>query len=424
MYFNIFHTANVVFYVLLGISAVLMLQKVVHHIIAMFPGKKFADAKKDYKYAILIPARNESAVIDNLLKSIQEQDYNSELLETYVVVESDDDPTCEIVKRYPRTNIFVRKHLELKGKGHALDEVVQDIFVSGKKYDAYFIFDADNVLTPSFITEMNKCYDAGYQMANGYRNSKNWNSGWGAFASAFTMSMINTCNNKARAKCNGCMTVSGTGFYIASEVLEKVGGYKFFELTEDVELSLYCTVNNIKSTYNEYAIYFDEHPVTFKQAWTQRVRWVRGHWSAHNKYRKQLFAGLVKDKQHKLSKYEYFIDIFPIALLLGSSIAYCLFMFILAIIGSANGEPIAYKVWRAFTSEALSIYFFFVLYAAYMVILERRKKINLTFWRAVWGCLTFPAFMATYIPLAIYAVLKRKVEWTPIVHNVNIDTKK
>ena len=424
MYFNVFHTGNVVFYICMGLSLFLMLQKFFHHFVAALPGKKFKKAKKDYNYAILIPARNESAVIENLLKSIQSQDYNQELLETYIVVESQDDPTCEIAKKYPRTNVFVRKHLELKGKGHALDEVVQDIFASGKKYDAYFVFDADNVLTPSFITEMNKCYDAGYKLANGYRSSKNWNSGWVAFASAFTMSMINTCNNKSRAKFGGSITISGTGFYIASEVLEKVGGYKFFELTEDVELSLYCTINNVKSTYNEYAIYYDEHPVTFKQAWHQRVRWVRGHCTVHNKYRKKLFVSLFKDKGNKVSKYEYWLDIFPIICMLASALCYSVFTLVLAIVGSSTGEPIAYKVWRAFTCETLAIYLFFMLYAVYMVFLEKRKKINLKFWNAVWGCITFPIFMATYIPLAIYAVFKKNVEWKPIVHTVNMEIDK
>ena len=424
MYFDVFNIGNIVFYVLMGISVIFMLQKFFNHFVAMFPGKKFKKAKKDYNYAILIPARNESAVIENLLKSIQSQDYNEQLLETYVVVESDDDPTCEIAKKYPRTNVFVRKHLELKGKGHALDEVVQDIFASGKKYDAFFVFDADNVLTPSFITEMNKCYDAGYKLANGYRNSKNWNAGWVAFASAFTMSMINTCNNKARAKTNGCITISGTGFYIASEVLEKVGGYKFFELTEDVELSLYCTVNNVKSTYNEYAVYYDEHPISFKQAWHQRVRWVRGHCTVHNKYRKKLFVSLLKDKGNKVSKYEYLIDIFPIAFMLASALCYSVFTLVLAIVGSFSGEMIAYQVWRAFTCETLAIYLFFMFYAVYMVLLERRKKINLKFWNAVWGCISYPIFMATYIPLAIYAVFKKNVEWKPIIHIVNVEVDK
>ena len=50
-------------------------------------------------------------MIESLLISIKDQNYNQELLETYVIVESEDDPTCEIAKKYdvcamPKEGIF------------------------------------------------------------------------------------------------------------------------------------------------------------------------------------------------------------------------------------------------------------------------------------------------------------------------------
>ena len=63
MYHQIFHVGNIIFYVLLAVFGVLLIQKIIYHIFGLFPSKRFPDAKKDHKYAIIIPARNESKVI-------------------------------------------------------------------------------------------------------------------------------------------------------------------------------------------------------------------------------------------------------------------------------------------------------------------------------------------------------------------------
>lgn len=419
MYFQVFHIANIVFYVLLGISVLLLLQKIVYHIVGLFPSKRFPDAKAQHKYAILIPARNESAVIEQLLISIKEQDYDHNLIDTYVIVESEDDPTCEIAKRYSRTQIFVRQHLERKGKGHALDEVVQHIFKSNEKYEAFFICDADNVLSKTFVKEMNKTYDAGYQIALGYRNSKNWNDGWIATSSALTFSMINTFHNKCRSRFNQNVILSGTGFYIASEILEKLGGWKFFELTEDYELSMYSTVNDIKSTYNEYAEFYDEQPTKLKVSWNQRLRWVKGYANVQKKYKKKLVKGMLFDKQNRLSKLEYTMSILPVVCILVTAIVYSVFTLALAIVGSCIHDPITPRVYMAFGIETFAIYLFFVLYAMVMLFAER-KHINITFLHALGCCLMFPIYMALYIPIYITSIFKKEVEWKPIVHSVNM----
>src|SRR5574344_1054702 len=64
--------------------------------------------RKCQNYAIIIPARNEANVIEGLLKSITKQ---TDLTNTYVIVESEDDPTCKITEKY-HGNIFVRKDLK------------------------------------------------------------------------------------------------------------------------------------------------------------------------------------------------------------------------------------------------------------------------------------------------------------------------
>ena len=62
--------------------------------------KKETQCEEDPSIAILIPARNESLVIEGLLNSIEKQTIDIPSSHVYVIVESLDDPTVEIVKKH------------------------------------------------------------------------------------------------------------------------------------------------------------------------------------------------------------------------------------------------------------------------------------------------------------------------------------
>ena len=123
------------------------------------------------KYCILIPARNESQVIEQLLISIEKQTKKINSKDVYIIVESKEDPTVEIVKKH-NMNIVYRKDLTKKRKGYALDDAIKEILSKNKKYDAYFIFDADNILDKNYIKEMINSIEEGYDINFGARPLK------------------------------------------------------------------------------------------------------------------------------------------------------------------------------------------------------------------------------------------------------------
>ena len=81
---------------------------------------------ENHDFCILIPARYESLVIEDLLKSIKNQTFKIDFKDVYVIVESINDETVDICKKYNAT-YFVREELEFKRKGYALDECVKYI---------------------------------------------------------------------------------------------------------------------------------------------------------------------------------------------------------------------------------------------------------------------------------------------------------
>ena len=174
--------------------------------------------KNGHNYAILIPARNESLVIEKLLISIENQTKKIKPEDVYVIVETKKDKTVSIVEKHKMTIVY-RKNLNKKRKGFALDDAIKEILKSNKKYDAYFIFDADNILDKNYIKEMTKSFDEGYDIGIGYRDTKNSKNLVSA-ASALTFSMINTIGNKRKSKYTNNLIISGTGYYIKGTIIE------------------------------------------------------------------------------------------------------------------------------------------------------------------------------------------------------------
>ena len=257
---------------------------------------KIQNSKK--KFAILIPARDESKVIEDLLESIHKQTYKIPMQDVYVIIETKKDPTVHICQKY-NTSIFIRKKINLQRKGYALDECIKEIYL--KNYDAYFIFDADNILDKNYIKNMIPIYEKGYDLGIGYRNIKNGNQVIPS-SSTLIFSMINTLANEIKTKQTRNVTLSGTGFFINGKWIQKWKGFPFHELTEDYELYLYSIVHNMTSFYNKKSIFYDEQPHTFKQSLIQRKRWIRGYIDSRKKYRKDLLKSIHKQDPNFVSK--------------------------------------------------------------------------------------------------------------------------
>ena len=268
--------------------------------------KKYNNKKR---YCILIPARYESKVINNLLLSITKQTTKINPKDIYIIVESIKDKTVDIAKQY-NMNIILRENLSQKRKGYALNDAVTYILKKQIHYDAYFIFDADNILDKDFIKNMEKSINEGYDIAIGYRDTKNSNTLVSA-SSALTFSMINTMLNERKNKYHNNLTISGTGYYIKGSIVEDWNSFPFHSLTEDYELTLYAILNNLTTTYNKKAIFYDEQPDNFNISLKQRTRWVKGYFEARKKYINKISKSEIKNDPNFASKVNAFLGVTP-----------------------------------------------------------------------------------------------------------------
>lgn len=360
--------------------------------------------KKGHNYAILIPARNESLVIEKLLISIENQTKKIKPEDVYVIVETKKDKTVSIVEKHKMTIVY-RKNLNKKRKGFALDDAIKEILKSNKKYDAYFIFDADNILDKNYIKEMTKSFDEGYDIGIGYRNTKNSKNLVSA-ASALTFSMINTIGNKRKSKYTNNLIISGTGYYIKGTIIESWKGFPFNSLTEDYELSLYSILNNLTTTYNDSAIYYDEQPEIFDVTITQRSRWVKGYFDARRNYIHKIRKSISKKDKNYASKITALIGVNPlITLIIG---------ILLLLIDSIT----------SFKNFIISLLIIFILIYitlmifTYIIIKKEENKLNIKVSKIL---LIFynPFYLLSYIYCLYIAVTKKDLGWQEIKHTNN-----
>lgn len=365
-----------------------------------------------HRYAILIAARNEEAVIGHLLESIRRQDYPAALVTTFVVADNCGDDTAKIARQGGAV-VYERFDTERVGKGYALDELLQHIRADyGDVFNGYFVFDADNLLAEDYISEMNRSFSDGWRILTSYRNAKNYGDNWISAGYGLCFLRDSCFLNHPRMLVGSSCSVAGTGFCFAREVLEAAGGWNFFLLTEDTEFTADCILRGERIGYCSEAMLWDEQPVRFSQSCRQRMRWVRGYLQVLRKYGGGLVRGIFGKRG--FSCFDMLMNTLPLFALGIVSILLWLATLAAALI---NHAPILPVLWQGLEEVFGSYLGLFAVGA--LTTFSQWGKINTSPLRKLGYLFTFPLFVMTYIPISVAAVL-RPVEWKPIEHKTAV----
>lgn len=378
-------------------------------------------AKKNHRFAAVISARNESAVIGDLIHSIKVQNYPAELIDVFVIADNCTDNTAEVA-REAGAYVYERFNTEQVGKGYALDygfKLIQSEYAD-RKYEAFFVFDADNVLDANYFREMNATFDSGAKASTSYRNSKNYDSNWISAGYAVWFLREAKFLSQARLTLNTSCAISGTGFFIAADVIEREGGWKWHLLTEDIEFSASSILRGERISYTPTAILYDEQPITFKDSWNQRFRWAKGFYQVFWHYGARLAKGIFTNpKGSRFACYDMLMTVAPGMLLTMITVLVNGAVAILGLLGvMSTGIMIA--------SAASSMLFCLCNYLMFMFVFGvlttfvEWDSFRSTPGKKILYMFTFPLFMLTYIPIGLVALFK-KASWKPIKHSISVD---
>lgn len=361
-----------------------------------------------HRFAVLISARNEEAVLGHLLDSIRAQDYPSDLITTFVVADNCTDATAQVARAHGAV-VYERFNRSQVGKGYALDFLLQRIHRDyGSCFDGFFVFDADNLLQPDYITQMNRTFSDGYSIVTSYRNSKNFGSNW--ISAGYGLWFLREAEflNHARSLLGTSCAVSGTGFLFHRNVLTGLGGWRFYLLTEDIEFTIASILSGYRVGYCKDAVLFDEQPVTFRQSWRQRLRWAKGYLQVFRAYGLQLVKGIFREGG--FACFDMTMAIMPAIALTVLGMAGNLTA---AVLCSVSGQSLMPAILSV--AEMLANTYLLLLFLGGITTATQWKQIHTTTAKKLLYTLTFPLFMMTYIPIS-FAALFQRVEWKPIEH--------
>ena len=368
---------------------------------------KFKDkplkVEKDHRFMAIIPAHNEEAVVANLVESLKNQTYNKELYDIYVIADNCTDNTAQAA-RDAGAIVYERFDEEKKTKGYALDWFLKQKIEENAPYDAFFIFDADNIVDKDFIKNMNKKLCQGEDVVQGYRDIKNPTDSWITAGYAIFYWTMHRFYHLARYNLGLSPLLNGTGFMVRFDIV-KPNGWDTVTLTEDIEFSLKRIIAGKKLGWATDAIVYDEQPVGFKQSWSQRSRWTVGHIQCISRYTKPL-AVAAKEKK-TLMNFDGFLYIIGSIPMFVATLVLLLSNFLIY----AGEGMTSVELFENIVRYIVPTFLLPIATAVIVMILDRRPIKPM-----IKGLLCYPLFLGSWLLINFKCLFKRETTWEKINH--------
>ena len=358
---------------------------------------------KQHRFMTIIPAHNEEKVVVNLIESLKKLDYPKDLYDIYVIADNCTDKTAEVAKK-AGSIVYERFDEAHKTKGHALQWFLAQKIEEDAPYDAFCIFDADNIVDENFLKVMNKKLCQGEEVVQGYKDIKNPSDSWVSAGYAIFYWTMHRFYHLARYNIGLSPLMNGTGFMVKFDVI-KPQGWNTKTLTEDIEFSLKRIIEGKKLGWARDAIVYDEQPVGFKQSWTQRSRWTVGHMQCLKEYTKPLAEAVVKNKTvMNFDGLLYMLGTTPMLIL---TMVLVIVNTVLFATGAMSGLDFTIQMLKYIIPTLLVLPFM-----GLVVLYLEKKPIK----PMIKGLLTYPIFMGSWLLINIKCLFKRDTEWKKIDH--------
>jgi cellulose synthase/poly-beta-1,6-N-acetylglucosamine synthase-like glycosyltransferase len=228
------------------------------------------------RFVCLVPAYNEARVIQNSVGSLMEQDYPRHLYEVYVVSDGSTDETDAVAAALGAR--VLRTDAAGFGKHRALAQAFATL-LRGDADDRYVcVFDADNVVAPNYLAEMNSAICArGFRCLQCFHDVLNGPDNWitkGLWLNSVASSRL---YNAGRHNGVGNALICGTGWCCEARLVQRYWA-QIRTQTEDIELNgLLLLHEGIGVAWIPTTRIYDEKPLSLWVAIRQRHRWMTGH---------------------------------------------------------------------------------------------------------------------------------------------------
>ena len=255
-------------YVLFFALASILWKKRVSRLTRYLTGQVLSMRKKDFfSYLILYPAYNEDRVIINSVKKFLAQYYPFNCFHVAVISDHMQPETNEKLAALPITLLqpVFEKSSKAKAMQYAMDQIKED-------YDFIVILDADNVVEPNFLEQLNTECAKGYKAIQCHRCAKNSNNDV-AVLDGVSEEINNTIFRKAHNRLGLSAALIGSGMCFDYQLF-KENVYKLSSVGEDKELEAHLLLQKVYIKYEPDIHVFDEKVSNKDNFQKQRLRWM------------------------------------------------------------------------------------------------------------------------------------------------------
>lgn len=234
-------------------------------------------------FLILFPAYKEDTVIVHSVRQFLEQTYPKELYHVVVISDHMQEKTNELLRQLAIT--LLTPQFEKSSKAKAMQYAIKEIngqsstangqssTVNGQ-FDYIVVLDADNVVLPDFLEQLNVVCQMGYQAIQCHRCAKNSDNNI-AVLDGVSEEINNTIFRKAHNTIGLSSALIGSGMCFTFEWFKQHVEF-LNSAVEDRELESYLLKEKIFIKFEEKIHVFDEKVSNQDNFERQRLRWLNG----------------------------------------------------------------------------------------------------------------------------------------------------
>jgi 1,2-diacylglycerol 3-beta-glucosyltransferase len=348
--------------------------------------------------SLLVAAKNEEAVIADLVQSLCQLEYQSDRLEIWIIDDNSSDRTPHILQhlktQFPQLHILRRSEDATGGKSGALNQVFQltrGEIIGVFDADAQVSSDVLQFLIPAFKNPQIGAMQLRKAISNGAENF--WTRGQVAEMA------LDGLFQERRQRIGGITELRGNGQFVRRQALEECGGWNEQTITDDLDLSFRLHLCQWQIGYLSFPCVQEEGVVSFKQLWHQRNRWAEGGFQRYLDYWLPIMRNLPLNKK---------IDLF-------------MFFLMQYLIPTALIPDAIASIALRHNSVILPFSGMAVILSSIGMAFGVRRAYQLSWWAVLWQTLRGTLYMLHWIPVMISVTLRmairpKRLRWVKTVH--------
>ncbi len=258
----------------------------IHALVIVFakPREKISQMQGNYPYvSVLVAAKNEEAVIGNLVENLCNLEYPDGKYEVWIVDDNSSDCTPQLLtklaKEYEHLKVLQRTSEATGGKSGALNQVLPLT-----KGEILAVFDADAQVSPDMLQQIVPMFQrkkvGAIQVRKAIANAKFnfWTRGQMAEMA------VDTYMQQQRTAIGGIGELRGNGQFVRRQALLSCGGWNEETITDDLDLTLRLHLSDWDIECALFPAVYEEGVTSAIALWHQRSRWAEGGYQRYLDY--------------------------------------------------------------------------------------------------------------------------------------------